>query len=73
MLHYTINNGLASNTIYDIYKDPEGFFWLGTDKGISRFNGLTFENFTTADGLSDNECFFFRPGTLQASKDWLYN
>ncbi|WP_344823181.1 two-component regulator propeller domain-containing protein, partial [Rurimicrobium arvi] len=60
MLHYTINNGLASNTIYDIYKDPEGFFWLGTDKGISRFNGLTFENFTTADGLSDNECFFFK-------------
>jgi hypothetical protein len=61
MLHYTIKDGLASNTIYDIYKDPKGYFWLGTDKGISRFNGLTFENFTTADGLSDNECFFFRP------------
>lgn len=61
MLHYTIKNGLASNTIYDIYKDKKGYFWLGTDKGISRFNGISFENFTTADGLSDNECFFFRP------------
>lgn len=61
MLHYTIKNGLASNTIYDIYRDKKGYFWLGTDKGISRFNGISFENFTTADGLSDNECFFFRP------------
>ncbi|GAA4450649.1 sensor histidine kinase [Rurimicrobium arvi] len=69
MLHYTINNGLASNTIYDIYKDPKGLFWLGTDKGISRFNGLTFENFTTADGLSDNECFFFRPD--QCGRLWI--
>lgn len=61
MLHYTIEDGLASNTIYDIYQDPSGMIWIGTDKGISRFNGLKFENFTTADGLSDNECFFFQP------------
>lgn len=61
MLHYTIEDGLASNTIYDIYQDPAGMIWIGTDKGISRFNGLKFENFTTADGLSDNECFFFQP------------
>lgn len=61
MLHYTIEDGLASNTIYDIYQDPNGMIWIGTDKGVSRFNGLKFENFTTADGLSDNECFFFQP------------
>lgn len=60
MLHYTIEDGLPSNTIYDIYQDPDGLIWIGTDKGISRFNGIKFENFTTADGLSDNECFYFR-------------
>lgn len=60
MLHYTIEDGLPSNTIYDIYQDPDGMIWIGTDKGVSRFNGIKFENFTTADGLSDNECFYFR-------------
>jgi len=61
MLHYTIEDGLPSNTIYDIYQDSDGMIWIGTDKGVSRFNGIKFENFTTDDGLSDNECFFFQP------------
>lgn len=61
MLHYSIENGLPSNTIYDLYQDPDGFVWIGTDKGIARYNGHKFEIFTTADGLSDNECFFFKP------------
>jgi two-component sensor histidine kinase len=60
MLHYTIEDGLASNTIYDIYQDPDGILWIGTDKGVSCFNGIEFVNFTTFDGLADNECFYFR-------------
>lgn len=64
MRHFTIEDGLPSNTIYDIYEDENGILWIGTDKGISRFNGITFENFSTADGLSDNECFYFRKDTL---------
>jgi two-component sensor histidine kinase len=60
-LHYGIEEGLPSNTIYDIYQDPDGFIWIGTDKGVARYNGQKFETFTTADGLSDNECFFFQP------------
>lgn len=61
MLHYTLEDGLPSNTIYDTYQDAQGFIWIGTDKGIARYNGVKFENFTTADGLADNECFFFVP------------
>jgi two-component sensor histidine kinase len=61
MLHYGIEDGLPSNMIYDIYQDPDGFIWIGTDKGVARYNGQKFETFTTADGLSDNECFFFQP------------
>ncbi|MES2480248.1 MAG: histidine kinase [Bacteroidota bacterium] len=60
MLHYSIEDGLASNTIYDIYQDPDGILWIGTDKGVSCFNGIDFVNFTTYDGLADNECFYFR-------------
>lgn len=61
MLHYGIEDGLPSNMIYDIYQDPDGLIWIGTDKGVARYNGQRFETFTTADGLSDNECFFFQP------------
>lgn len=60
MLHYTVENGLPSNTVYGVYQDKDGIIWVGTDKGVARFNGIEFKTFTTADGLADNECFFFR-------------
>lgn len=54
---YTIENGLPSNTVYNIMRDKSGFLWFATDRGIARFNGLTFERFSTIDGLKDNEAF----------------
>lgn len=60
MIHYTTENGLPSNTVYDVYKDSKGFLWFGTDKGITRYNGIRFETFTTFDGLPDNEVFCIR-------------
>jgi len=57
-LHYTAEDGLPSNKIYGVYRDSRGFLWMGSDKGVTRFNGLKFENFTTFDGLPDNEIFF---------------
>ncbi|HTN17083.1 MAG TPA: two-component regulator propeller domain-containing protein, partial [Chitinophagaceae bacterium] len=60
MLHYTVENGLPSNTVYCVYQDKDGIIWVGTDKGVARFNGTEFRTFTTADGLADNECFCFR-------------
>jgi len=60
VLHYSVEEGLPSTTVYSAYHDKMGFLWLATDKGIARYNGLRFETFTTADGLPDNEIFFFR-------------
>jgi ligand-binding sensor domain-containing protein len=36
-------------------QDKEGFMWFGTESGLSRFDGVHFKNFTTEDGLPDNE------------------
>lgn len=53
--HYGVAEGLASSTLYCITQDKEGFIWIGTETGVSRFDGTRFKNFTTKDGLPDLE------------------
>jgi ligand-binding sensor domain-containing protein len=53
--HYDIGEGLAGSTVYCITQDKDGFIWMGTETGVSRFDGTHFRNFTTADGLPDIE------------------
>lgn len=47
--HYTSADGLPSNCIRDIIQDEDGFIWLATDGGLSRFDGLAFKNFVPGD------------------------
>ena len=44
-------DGLAHDHINQIYPDSQGYLWIGTDEGLSRFDGYEFSNFTTAQGL----------------------
>src|SRR6201992_2040202 len=53
--HYDISDGLAGSTVYCITQDKDGFIWMGTETGVSRFDGTHFRNFTTRDGLPDLE------------------
>ena len=49
--YYTAANGLLSSEVLSVEKDPQGFLWVGTVSGISRFDGYTFTNFSyAADG-----------------------
>ena len=52
---YTIENGLPSNVLYHSIQDHLGYIWLATESGISRFDGLQFENFTDEDEMPDVE------------------
>jgi signal transduction histidine kinase/ligand-binding sensor domain-containing protein len=36
---YTVDNGLAQNTVWDALQDYKGFMWFGTADGINRFDG----------------------------------
>jgi|GEM_PF-3129605 Putative regulator of cell autolysis len=54
MENYTMENGLATNVVYDIYQDSKGFMWFMTRFGLSRYDGARFTNFTTKDGLHSN-------------------
>ncbi len=51
MLNYTVNDGLPSNQITTIYEDSYGFLWVGTNDGVSRFNGKNFVNYGYTEGL----------------------
>lgn len=41
---YTTRDGLASNFITEIFQDSKGYLWIGTDEGISIFDGDRFKN-----------------------------
>ncbi len=42
-------NGLPNNQVQCIYQDSQGMIWVGTNHGISRFDGYEFENFLESD------------------------
>ena len=56
-IYYLENDGLPNNVINGILEDSDGFLWLSTNNGLSRFDvgELTFRNFTASDGLQGNE------------------
>ncbi len=49
--HFTTDEGLPSNIIYSITEDNNGNIVLGTDNGLSVFNGNEFKNYNVKDGL----------------------
>src|SRR6478609_3333226 len=53
--HYDVKDGLSGINVYSITQDKDGFLWIGTETGLSRFDGLNFKNYTQEDGLNDNE------------------
>ncbi len=49
---YGSKAGLSASKIYTIIQDANDFIWLGTGSGVTRFDGLRFENFSTSDSLA---------------------
>ncbi len=42
---YTPEQGLPHREVITLHRDSRGFIWLGTKKGLSRFDGYGFRNF----------------------------
>ena len=40
--NYTTQNGLINNGVYSMAQDRNGFIWIGTDLGLTRFDGKSF-------------------------------
>jgi ligand-binding sensor domain-containing protein/signal transduction histidine kinase len=43
---FTVADGLPSNVVNAIVQTASGYLWLGTDDGLSRFNGRRFRRFS---------------------------
>jgi len=69
-IRYSERDGLPSNFVYGILEDHDGFLWLSTNTGLSKFDPLTgtFKNYDVRDGLQSNEFnggAYFRDSTGQ--------
>ncbi len=84
-INYSDKDGLPSDIIYGIIQDNQGYLWLSTENGLSRFDLLTnsFINFFMNDGLLSNtfseakpiktgngELFFGTPNGIIFFKPW---
>lgn len=54
---YTTDDGLASSETYCIIQDKQGYIWISSDNGVSRFDGYQFRNYGLKDGLKENVIF----------------
>lgn len=48
---YDNSNGLDSSAANDIVQTKDGFIWIGTYNGLSRYDGITFEHFPVTTGI----------------------
>lgn len=55
--NYNSDNGLPSSETYQVLQDSRGYIYIGTDKGLVRFDGRHFETLTTREGLPNNTIF----------------
>ncbi|TAD99074.1 MAG: hypothetical protein EAZ97_09725 [Bacteroidetes bacterium] len=63
--NYTSEDGLPNDVTYQLLADSEGYFWVSTNQGLSKFkpsknleDKIYFRNYKYSDGLQGNEFNF---------------
>ncbi len=60
--HYGVKDGISQSEILCIFQDSERYMWFGTQNGLSKFDGYSFEN------------YFFDPSdTTMISSSWIFD
>lgn len=49
--------GLPGAKVHCIHQDEAGYLWMGTDKGLVRYDSYQFSYYTTQQGLTNNTVF----------------
>ena len=67
---YDLRNGLAGNNVYDIYIEDNNHMWIGTESGVSTFDGNNFKilhEYDNSQALNNSEV-----SSIAKSKDGIY-
>lgn len=60
--NYSINEGLSQSVVNCVFQDSKGYLWIGTQDGLNKFNGETFDIFN------------YNPhDTNSISNNWIYS
>lgn len=51
---FDVADGLVANGVLALTQDSQGELWIGTEGGVSRFDGQTWQSYQTSEGLVDN-------------------
>ncbi len=51
---WTLEQGLPQSQITALQQDHQGYLWVATRGGLSRFDGINFRTYTKQDGLSSH-------------------
>jgi|GEM_PF-1781239 len=54
-MSYSDKDGLPSTRIYRMIQDRKGNMWFATSRGLSKFDGSRFTNFTYENGLTNQD------------------
>jgi len=69
--YYTTKDGLISNWTTSVIQDSKGYLWVGTSDGISVYDGTSFSNYTTEDGLSNSFITVMRESEHHQGTIWI--
>jgi ligand-binding sensor domain-containing protein len=59
---YTTAEGLTGNAVSAAVEDTQGFLWIGTERGLSRFDGKEFRTFGRERGLTNERVLSLAKG-----------
>ena len=53
--HYTVDDGLAQNKLAAVAQDRSGFIWVGSYRGLQRYDGYSFVRYAAMDSAAPPE------------------
>ncbi|MBI3195427.1 MAG: hypothetical protein HYZ34_13330, partial [Ignavibacteriae bacterium] len=69
---YGTRDGLPSDEINTLFQDSQGFLWIGTLDGLTKYDSKHFINYTTGDGIFSTEVHNIWENKSHPQSLWLF-
>ncbi len=58
--NYNLEEGMQSNVVHDVIQDKDRNMWFATESGVSVYNAKEWKNYSTDEGLPEEEYFYLK-------------